>query len=122
MIIFNLSYLYSKFIFSKFEILQSKEFMLFSKVFKLIYLLFIKFTKNLWINEVTNEDTGTIFYHYLKEVLELDNTYFDTKNKFDVLYKEMNIEKNIKNNVFIALLLFVSFVVNTINIIYLLKK
>ena len=83
---------------------------------------FIKFTKNLWINEVTNEDTGTIFYHYLKEVLELDNTYFDTKNKFDVLYKEMNIEKNIKNNVFIALLLFVSFVVNTINIIYLLKK
>ena len=83
---------------------------------------FIKFTKNLWINEVTNEDIGTIFYHHLKEILELDNIYFDTKNKYDILYKEMNIEKNTKNNIFIAVLLLVSFVVNVINIIYLLKK
>lgn len=83
---------------------------------------FIKFTKSLWINEVTNEDIGTIFYHNLKEILELDNIYFDTKNKYDILYKEMNIEKNTKNNIFIAVLLLVSFVVNAINIIYLLKK
>ena len=48
---------------------------------------FIKFTQTLWINEVTLEDTGSIYYQYLKEVLELNPIYFDTKNKYDILYK-----------------------------------
>ena len=83
---------------------------------------FIKFTKTLWINEVTEDDTGSIFYQYLKEILELDNIYFDTKNKFDIFYKEMNIEKNTNNNILVVMLLFASFIINIINIIYLLKK
>ena len=28
---------------------------------------FIKFTQTLWINEVTLEDTGTLFYQYLNK-------------------------------------------------------
>ena len=58
----------------------------------------------------------------LKDILELDNIYFDTKNKFDILYKEMNIEKNTNNNILVVMLLFASFIINIINIIYLLKK
>ena len=58
----------------------------------------------------------------LKDILELDNIFFDTKNKFDILYKEMNIEKNTNNNILIVMLLFASFIINIINIIYLLKK
>ena len=83
---------------------------------------FIRFTKKLWINEVTDDDTGSIFYQHLKDILELDNIYFDTKNKFDILYKEMNIEKNTNNNILVVMLLFASFIINIINIIYLLKK
>lgn len=82
---------------------------------------FIKFIQTLWINEVTSEDTGSIFYQYLKEVLELDTIYFDTKNKYDVLYKEMNIERNTKNNILITIVLIVTLIINAINIIYLMK-
>lgn len=83
---------------------------------------FIKFTKTLWINEITDVDTGSIFYQHLKEILELDNTYIDTKNKYDILYKEMNIEKYSKNNIFIAIILLVTFIVNLANMIYLFKN
>jgi len=77
---------------------------------------FIDFTQNLWINEVTQDDTGSLFYQYLKEVLELKTMYFDTKNKYDILYKEMNIEKSAKNNMLIVLLLVAALVMNIINI------
>ena len=77
---------------------------------------FIKFTQTLWINEVTSEDTGSLFYQYLKEVLEINNIYFDTKNKYDILYKELNIEKNTKINVLIVILLLLALIVNILNI------
>lgn len=83
---------------------------------------FIKFTKNIWINEVTDEDTGSIFYQYLKEILELDNMFYDTKNKYDILYKDLNIEKNSRNNILILIFLLVGFVINAINIIYLTSR
>lgn len=82
---------------------------------------FIKFTQTLWINEVTLEDTGSLYYQYLKDVLELKTTYFDTKNKYDILYKELNIEKSARNNMFIVILLVAALAVNVINILFLAK-
>ena len=79
---------------------------------------FIKFTQTLWINEVTLEETGTLFFQYLKDVLELKSMYFDTKNKYDILYKEMNIEKSAKNNMLIVLLLLAALSLNVINILF----
>ena len=80
---------------------------------------FIKFAQTLWINEVTLEDTGSMFYQYLKEVLELKTIFFDTKNKYDILYKEMNIEKSAKNNMLIVLLLLSALILNIVNIWFL---
>ena len=82
---------------------------------------FIKFTQTLWINEITSEDTGSLYYQYLKDVLELNNLYYDTKNKYDILYKELNIEKSSKTNVEIVILLVITLIINAINIIFLLK-
>ena len=82
---------------------------------------FIDFTQTLWINEVTLEDTGSLFYQSLKEVLELNTIYFDTKNKYDILYKEMNIETSAKNNVAITIILIITLIINAINIIFLAK-
>jgi len=82
---------------------------------------FIKFTQTLWINEVTLEDTGSLFFQYLKEVLDLKSMYFDTKNKYDILYKEMNIEKSARNNKLIVLLLLAALAINIINIWFLPK-
>ena len=77
--------------------------------------------QTLWINEVTLEDTGSLFYQNLKEVLELNTSYFDTKNKYDILYKEMNIETSAKNNIAITAILVITLVINAINIIFLAK-
>lgn len=80
---------------------------------------FIDFTQTLWVNEVTSEDTGSLYYQNLKEVLDLNTIYFDTKNKYDILYKEMNIEKSAKNNVAITIILIITLIINAINILFL---
>ncbi len=82
---------------------------------------FIKFTQTLWINEVTSEDTGSLYFQYLKDVLELNSLYFETKNKYDILYKELNIEKNNKINVAVSALLIVALIINAISILLIFK-
>lgn len=82
---------------------------------------FIKFTQSLWINEVTSEDTGSVFFQYLKDVLELNEIYFDTKNKYDILYKELNIEKNTKINKMVLALLVLAVIINIATISLVLK-
>lgn len=57
---------------------------------------FIEFTKDLWIQEITEDVVGTGLNHKLQEVFELGRLYTEVKNKYDVLYKEFNIEKNSK--------------------------
>ena len=83
---------------------------------------FIKFTQTLWINEITSDDTGSLFFQYLKDVLELDKIYFNTKNKYDILYKELKIEKNTKINILISILLILTIIFNLLNIFYLFNK
>ena len=36
---------------------------------------FVKFTKNIWIQEVTSEDIGSLYYNYTKEALEIEKIY-----------------------------------------------
>lgn len=82
---------------------------------------FIEFTQTLWINEVTSDDTGSLYFQYLKEVLDLNTMFFDTKNKYDILYKELNIEKSTKTNGIIAILLVITIIINILNIIFFMK-
>jgi len=58
----------------------------------------------------------------MQEVFELENLYMETKNKYDVLYKDLNIEKNKKSTVIIAIILITSLIFNVLNFIYLIKK
>lgn len=78
---------------------------------------FIKFTKELWIQEITNDDTGTLLYNSWKEVLELEELYSEVKNKYDIIYKEWNIEKNTKITILIAVMLFISLIFNIMNLL-----
>lgn len=78
---------------------------------------FIEFTKNLWIQEITEDETGTILNHKLQEVLELDRLYEETKIKYDILYKDLNIEKNKTATIIIAIVLVASLVFNVLNFI-----
>lgn len=78
---------------------------------------FIDFTKNIWIQELTIDEIGTLYYHNIRNVLELDNLYLETKNKYDVLYKEMNIQKNTITDKAIIIILTVSLIVTILNFI-----
>ena len=82
---------------------------------------FIKFTKKLWIQEVTNDDVGTNIYKKVRHVCEIEKIYNNIKNKFDIAYKELNIEKESKVNKVILAILGISLLLNIVNFIALLR-
>lgn len=82
---------------------------------------FTKFTKELWPKEITNAVTGTIFYNKWKEVFELQEIYDEIKNKYDIIYKELNIEKSRNANKIILVALIISLLLNVINLITLIN-
>ena len=76
---------------------------------------FIEFTKNIWIQEITSEDMGSLIYHDMKEVLELEELYTKIKTKYDILYHEHKIDKTEKMSVFIAATLIITLIFNILN-------
>ena len=80
---------------------------------------FIDFTKNLWIQDISEDETGAALNHKMQEILELEKMYAETKNKYDILYKELNIEKNRKSTIVIAIILVASLIFNVLNFIVL---
>ena len=104
--------LYKKFLLKKLNTDFNK-----TKDFKEVESGFLNFTKKLWIQEITNDDTGTLLYNYWKEVLELEELYSEVKNKYDIIYKEWNIEKNTKITILIAIMLFISLIFNIMNLL-----
>ena len=83
---------------------------------------FISFTKNLWIQDVSENDIGTMINQKLKEILELDELYNKIKSEFDILYKDWNIEKNKIYTVIILVVIIPALILNILNFIMLLKK
>ena len=51
----------------------------------------------------------------MREVLELEESYNRIKNKYDILYRELKIEKTEKMSVIIACILVVTLVFNVLN-------
>ena len=82
---------------------------------------FINFTKRLWIQEITSDDMGSLYYSYIKDVLEIEKSYNDVKNKYNILYSELKIEKSEKMSGFVILVLVATLVFNIINFILSLK-
>ena len=82
---------------------------------------FIKFTKEIFNIEITNSNAGTIFYKNWREVFELQEIYNEIKDKYEVIYKESNIDKNNKINRVIIIALVASLVLNIVNFISFIK-
>lgn len=78
---------------------------------------FIDFTKRVWIQEITSSDIGSLFYSYIKEVLEIEKSYNDVKNKYNILYNELKIEKNEKMSGVLILVLVATLIFNIVNFI-----
>lgn len=80
---------------------------------------FIKFTKELYLQDITDNDTGGLMYQRWKEVLEINELYLTVKEQYEVLYKELDIEKDKKVNKFILVVLAISLLLNIWNFILL---
>jgi hypothetical protein len=80
---------------------------------------FIGFTKILWNKEVTLDDSGSLYYKTLNKTLVLEDLYLEIQNKYEVIYKDLNIERNNVYYSIIVILLIFSLLFNTINIIFL---
>ena len=76
---------------------------------------FVDFTKKIWIQEITSEDFRSLFYNNLINVLEIENLYNQVKSKYDILYRELKIDKTEKLSIFIATTLVVTLVLNILN-------
>ena len=85
---------------------------------------FLKFTKQIWEKEITLSDSGSSYFRALKQVLELDELYSECRTKYEIIYKDLNIEKNNKYYIVLIILLVFSLLLNLMNImslIYYLK-
>ncbi len=80
---------------------------------------FINFTKNIWIQEVTEDEIGTMFDQKIRKILGIEELYAEVKNTYDVCYKEMNIEKNKNATVAIGIILTLTLIFNILNFILL---
>ena len=78
---------------------------------------FIHFTKELWIQEITSDDIKSLYYEYLRETLGIEKIYSDVKNKYNILYSELKIERNEKLSGFVVLVLISTLIFNIINFI-----
>lgn len=83
---------------------------------------FIEFTKKVWIQEITQDEAGTIINHRLNDVLELEVLYSYVKNKYDVLYKDSNISKNARLTIALLIILLVTIGINIYNFFQIIKN
>ena len=82
---------------------------------------FLKFTEEIWLSEITNSLTGTMYFKKWKEVFELQSIYNEINDKYNIIYKEFNIDNNIKVNKFILITLLVSLILNVLNFVALIN-
>ena len=78
---------------------------------------FIEFTKNMWAKEITTDDTGSLYYKILGNAFELDDQFEQIRKKYEIIYKDLDIEKNNRNYSIMVMLLIVSLILNTFTII-----
>ena len=83
---------------------------------------FIQFVQNVWIEETTNNNMGNEITKYWKKALKTDKVFEKVKQKYDIIYKSANIEKNEKSNKWIIISLIVLALINIANYISILHK
>ena len=92
------------------------EFKSYNKILK-IRKRFIEFTKTMWAKDITTDDTGSLYYKILGSTFELDEQFEQIRKKYEIIYKDLDIEKNNRNYSIMVMLLIVSLILNTFTII-----
>lgn len=75
--------------------------------------------KNVWETNITDDELGSTLYNKCIETFEIDKEYKKTQEKFDILYKSLNIDKIKQANNIVVLVLAISLSLNILNLILL---
>ena len=76
----------------------------------------VNFTQVAWIEEITNDNIGSLLDTQWRKTLKLDTLYLQVKNKYDLFYKNSNIEKTAQINKMIVIILILLLIMNVISI------
>lgn len=87
-----------------------------TKNFEKVKTRFIEFAKKSWIYEITNNPNGVILDKYFRKEQNLDDTFVRLKTKYDLLYKEYEVEKMNKHHKWIISIIGVIIVIGLIKI------
>ncbi len=79
---------------------------------------FIRFTENIWIQDITNEEFGRRLEKSWMENLEIEESFIKLKSEYDVTYKRYKVEEMKKNNKATMVIIAVILVINLLTIIY----
>ncbi len=88
------------------------------KKIELVKNKFIDFASDIWIEEVTNDDYGQIIDKKIKEALKTEETFIKLKSKYDVLYKDYNLEKTTRSSKYILRITFLLLIINIIILVF----
>ena len=105
--------LYTKIYLKKIDYELSKK-----KKFELVKNKFIDFASDIWIEEATNDDFGQIIDKKIKEALKTEETFIKLKSKYDVLYKDYNLEKTTRSSKYILRITFLLLIINIIILVF----
>lgn len=89
--------------------------------FETVRQKFIEFTQTIWIEEATNDEIGDELSEQWDSILKLDKIFIEVKQKYDLMYKNVNVEKTAKSNKWIVAILIILVIINMINCIHLIK-
>ena len=106
-------YLHQKVYLNKlnYEIKQAKN-------FENIKSRFIIFAKADWIYEITNNLTGTVLDKYYRKELNLDETFIRLKSKYDLLYKDYEVNKTNKHNNWLIVIIGFIIIIGIIKLLF----
>ena len=84
--------------------------------FEKVKTRFIEFAKKSWIYEITNNPNGVILDKYFRKEQNLDDTFVRLKTKYDLLYKEYEVEKMNKHHKWIISIIGVIIVISLMKV------
>ena len=114
---FESEYLYTYILVLYKKILLNKLNYEFNVRFKEAENEFLDFTKELWIQDITNDEFGRSLEKNWSENLNIDKTFYKLKSEYDVTYKKNNIDALKKSSSMTKRVLIVILFINIIAII-----
>ena len=79
---------------------------------------FITFAKEDWIYEITNNLTGAVLDKYYRKELKLDETFIRIKSKYDLLYKDYEVNKTNKHNNWLIVIIGFIIIIGVIKLLF----